>query len=58
MGSDDAEGDHQERNGERGCGVEDEVMTVDTEELTHHRQLGQKEIMEQINVECATANEL
>ena len=33
-------------------------MTVQIEELAHHRQLWQEEIMEQIDVECATANEL
>ena len=33
-------------------------MTVHTEELTHHRQLRQEEIMEQIDVERATADEL
>ena len=33
-------------------------MTVYAEELTHHRQLRQEEIVKQIDVECATADEL
>ena len=58
LGGDDAEGDDQQGNGEGGRGVEDEVGAVGAEELAHHRQLRQEEIVEQINVERATADEL
>ena len=58
LGSDDAEGDDHQSDGDGGCGVEDEVVTVHAEELTHHRQFRQEEIVEQIDVERATAYEL
>ena len=58
LGSDDAEGDDHQSDGDGGCGVEDEVVTVQAEELTYHRQLWQEEIVEQIDVERATAYEL
>ena len=58
LGGDDAEGDHHEGDGQGGCGVEDEVMTVQAEELAHHREFGQEEIVQQIDVERATADEL
>ena len=58
LGGDDAEGGDNQGDGEGGSGVEDEVVTIHTEELTHHRQLRQEEIVEQIDVERATAYEL
>ena len=58
LGGDDAEGDNHQGDGEGSSGVEDEVVTVHAEELTHHRQLWQEEIVEQIDVERATAYEL
>ena len=58
LGGDDAEGDDHQGDGEGSRGVEDEVGAVGAEELTYHRQLGQEEIVEQIDVERATADEL
>ena len=58
LGGDDAEGDDNQGDGEGGSGIEDEVVTVQAEELTYHRQLWQEEIVEQIDVERATAYEL
>ena len=58
LGGDDAEGDDNQGDGEGSSGVEDEVVTVHAEELTHHRQFRQEEIVEQIDVERATAYEL
>ena len=58
LGGDDAEGDDHQGDGEGSRGVEDEVGAVGAEELTYHRQLGQEEIVEQIDVKRATADEL
>ena len=58
LGGDDAEGDNHQGDGEGSSGIEDEVMTVHAEKLTHHRQFRQEEIVEQIDVERATAYEL
>ena len=58
LGGDDAEGDDHQSDGEGSSGIEDEVVTVQAEELTYHRQLWQEEIVEQIDVERATAYEL
>ena len=58
LGGDDAEGDDHQSDGEGSCGIEDNVMAVHTEELTHHRQFRQEEIVKQIDIERATAYEL
>ena len=52
------EGHYQQSDGQGGSGVKDEVVTIHPEELTHHRQLRQEEIMEQIDIKCTTTDEL
>lgn len=48
-----AEGDDNKRHGERGDDFCHKVRTISIKPHTHLRQLGQKDVVEQINVERA-----